>query len=261
MPEELRRYYLDVMGIQAWEDLDAQPTPDEHVPDAQAAAAVTETVAAATVAAVKAEPVSEPAQAVAEEPQTTKTETSDVAQSDWAELNTIVEQCQRCDLNRTRRQTVFGVGNQHANLLVIGEAPGQDEDAQGEPFVGEAGQLLTAMLKAINLPREEVYITNVLKCHTPDNRDPLAVEIENCNTYLRRQIALLQPKAIYAVGRVAAQALLNSKESISKLRKHQHSFEGIPLIASYHPAYLLRKPSEKRTAWHDLQQLQRLLAE
>lgn len=249
MPEELRRYYLDAMGIQVWDDLDAQ-----HVPETQAIAPVNEKVAPVTD-----EPVSEPAQAAAIESQPTKAESVDVSQSDWPELKAIVEQCQRCDLSSTRTQTVFGTGNQNADLLVIGEAPGQDEDAQGEPFVGEAGQLLTAMLKAIDLPREQVYIANILKCHTPDNRDPLADEIKNCNAYLRRQIALLQPKAIYAVGRVAAQALLNSKESISHLREQPHSFEGIPLIASFHPAYLLRKPSEKRKAWHDLQQLKSLL--
>lgn len=236
LPEELRQYYLDAMGIQVWEDLDAQATP--------------------SVAAVTEDSVS-----VESSPSENKSQPSiiDVSDCDWAQLSATVEQCQLCELCNTRKQTVFGTGNQNADLLVIGEAPGQDEDAQGEPFVGEAGQLLTAMLKAIKLEREQVYITNVLKCHPPNNRDPLVDEIKNCHAYLYRQITLLQPKAIYAVGRIAAQALLNSKESISKLRLHQHSFEGIPLIASYHPAYLLRKPSEKKAAWHDLQQLQKLL--
>ncbi|MDH5710333.1 MAG: uracil-DNA glycosylase [Gammaproteobacteria bacterium] len=238
LPEELRRYYLDAMGIQVWEELDIQ--------DFLSVAAVTEDRASV-----------EPSSSV------NKSQTSiinvEVSNCDWEELRAAVEQCRLCELCNTRKQTVFGTGNQSADLLVIGEAPGQDEDAQGEPFVGEAGQLLTAMLKAIKLEREQVYITNVLKCQPPNNRDPLVDEIKNCHSYLYRQIALLQPKAIYVVGRIAAQALLNSKESISKLRLHQHNFEGIPVIASYHPAYLLRKPSEKKAAWHDLQQLQKLL--
>lgn len=215
------------MGIQVWQDLDTQPVTEK----------------------------------VVEETAAPKVSTGvDVSQCDWPELKAMVAQCQRCELAATRTQAVFGAGNQNADLLVIGEAPGHEEDAQGEPFVGEAGKLLTAMLKAIDLPREDVYITNILKCHPPENRDPLPEEINNCHAYLRRQIALLQPKVIYAVGHVAAQALLNSKETISHLRERQHSYHGIPMIASFHPAYLLRKPSEKRKAWHDLQQLKKLLA-
>ena len=252
MPEELRRYYLDIMGIQVWDDLDAQA-----VPDVQVTTAITEAV---TPLLEKQEPVSEPQQVPDEQPQLTSSNTVDDLQSDWSELKTTVEQCHSCDLLTTRTQVVFGAGNHNADLLVIGEAPGQDEDMQGRPFVGEAGELLTAMLKAIDLSREEVYIVNTIKCKTPDNRDPLPNEIENCHAYLRRQIVLLQPKVIYAVGRVAAQALLNSKESISKLREQQHDFEGTSLIASFHPTYLLRKPSEKRKAWHDLQQIKSLLA-
>lgn len=234
LPEELRQYYLDVMGIQVWQDLDAPSVTDAAIP------------------------VSEKSEQISQQ-QSTKAKAVDVAQCDWSELEALIAQCQCCELSATRTQTVFGAGNQNADLLVVGEAPGQEEDAQGEPFVGEAGKLLTSMLKAIDLSREDVYITNILKCHPPENRDPRPEEIKHCHDYLRRQIALLKPRAIYAVGRVAAQALLNSKESISHLREHQHTFENIPLVASFHPAYLLRKPSEKRKAWHDLQQLKSLL--
>ena len=254
MPEELRRYYLDIMDIQVWDDLDAYAVVPTS--DVQATVTITETV---TPSPEKQEPVTT-AQVTGDQSQAVNNNTVDDLESDWAELQTIVEQCHSCDLLTTRTQAVFGAGNHNADLLVVGEAPGQDEDMQGKPFVGEAGELLTAMLKAIGLSREEVYIVNTIKCKTPDNRDPLPNEIENCHAYLRRQIVLLQPKVIYAVGRVAAQALLNSKESISKLREQQHDFEGTPLIASFHPTYLLRKPSEKRKAWHDLQQIKSLLA-
>lgn len=177
----------------------------------------------------------------------------------WQALEQAVSACQLCELHRSRTQTVFGVGNKQAGLLVIGEAPGHDEDLQGEPFVGRAGQLLTAMLLAIGLKREEVYIANILKCRPPDNRDPEATEINHCNQYLREQIELIQPRAIFAVGRIASQALLKSSDTMAAMRGKQHSFEGVPLIASYHPAYLLRKPSEKRKSWQDLLQLKRLL--
>lgn len=216
LPEELRRYYLDIMGVQVWEDVYAE-------------------------APVVAEPESA------------------VTPDSWQTLQQTVASCTQCELHQSRTQTVFGVGNQCANLLVIGEAPGHDEDVQGEPFVGPAGELLTAMLLAIGLNREDIYIANILKCRPPDNRNPEASEIESCSHYLRQQIELIKPKAIFAVGRIAAQALLQSTATISSLRGKQHSYEGVPLIASYHPAYLLRKPSEKRKAWEDLQVLQRLL--
>ncbi|MEI7840657.1 MAG: uracil-DNA glycosylase [Methylococcaceae bacterium] len=171
----------------------------------------------------------------------------------WESLRADVIQCEQCTLCTTRTQTVFGEGNVNADWLFIGEAPGEYEDEQGKPFVGEAGQLLTKLLHAMRLTREEVFITNVLKCRPPQNRDPHVDEIKQCRDYLRRQIALIQPKIIIAVGRIAAQTLLNTHEKIGKLRGEVHYVENIPLIAIYHPSYLLRSLIEKRKAWQDLQ--------
>jgi len=163
--------------------------------------------------------------------------------------------CTACaELCRTRTQTVFGVGNTSAEWLVIGEAPGAEEDRQGEPFVGRAGQLLNAMLLAIGLPRETVFIANILKCRPPGNRDPKPEEVARCLPYLSNQIALLKPKVILAVGRIAAQNLLATDAPLARLRGKLHSFgeAGTPLVITYHPAYLLRTPSDKRKAWEDL---------
>lgn len=171
----------------------------------------------------------------------------------WEQLRSDVAQCQSCTLCTTRTQTVFGEGNPHAKWLFIGEAPGQHEDAQGRPFVGEAGQLLSEMLRAMQLTRDEIFIANILKCRPPNNRDPHVDEIRQCRNYLRRQMTLIQPKIIIAVGRIAAQALLETTETIGKLRGKVHQVENTPLIAIYHPAYLLRSLIEKRKAWQDLQ--------
>jgi len=174
--------------------------------------------------------------------------------ADWDRLQAEVAGCQRCALAASRTQTVFGVGNRQSELLVIGEAPGADEDRQGEPFVGRAGQLLNAMLRALGRPRETVYIANVLKCRPPGNRDPGPDEVACCLPYLARQIELLQPKLMLAVGRIAAQSLLATDTPIGKLRGRVHAFgpAGTPLVVTYHPAYLLRSPGEKRKAWGDL---------
>ncbi len=174
---------------------------------------------------------------------------------DWTDLKQQVENCQLCELHATRKQAVFGVGNQQADWLIIGEAPGADEDRQGEPFVGRAGQLLNEMLKAIGLQREQVYIANILKCRPPNNRDPKPEEAASCSPYLQRQIELIQPKVILALGRIAAQRLLQCNTSLARLRGQLHQLETIssPLIVTYHPAYLLRSPAEKRKAWQDLQ--------
>jgi DNA polymerase len=165
-----------------------------------------------------------------------------------------VAACTRCGLHTTRTQTVFGVGSQQAQWLIVGEAPGAEEDARGEPFVGRAGQLLNSMLRAVGLAREQVYIANVLKCRPPGNRDPSGTEAAECLPYLEQQIALLKPKIMLAVGRVAAQNLLRSDESLGLLRQQVHRFgiSQVPLIATYHPAHLLRAPAEKRKAWEDL---------
>jgi DNA polymerase len=183
-------------------------------------------------------------------------------QDDWATLERAVKACTACGLHTTRTQTVFGVGSRGAELLVIGEAPGAEEDARGEPFVGRAGQLLNSMLRAIGLAREQVFIANILKCRPPGNRDPRPEEAGLCRPFLERQIALLRPKAILAVGRIAAQNLLATETPIGRLRGRLHSFGAarIPLVVTYHPAYLLRSPGEKRKAWTDLRLAMETLA-
>jgi len=180
----------------------------------------------------------------------------------WQRLQAQVSVCSRCELARGRTQTVFGVGDTKAELLVIGEAPGAEEDRQGEPFVGRAGQLLNSMLRAMGNPRESVYIANVLKCRPPGNRDPKPEEVANCRPYLQRQVELLRPRLMLAVGRIAAQNLLETDTPIGRLRGQVHRFgtEGTPLIVTYHPAYLLRSPGEKRKAWVDLKFARRELA-
>lgn len=170
----------------------------------------------------------------------------------WEALDSAVRGCVNCGLHRGRTQAVFGVGNRAASWLFVGEAPGAEEDRQGEPFVGAAGQLLNAMLSAIGLKREEVYIANVLKCRPPNNRDPEPQEVERCEPYLVRQIELIQPKIIVALGRFAAHSLLKTDLALSKLRGRRLAWRDIPLIATYHPAYLLRNPLDKRRAWEDL---------
>ena len=186
----------------------------------------------------------------------------DGAEPTWDELATAVRGCTRCALHRGRTQTVFGVGRRDAELFVIGEAPGADEDRQGEPFVGRAGQLLNAMLHAIGLRRGDVYIANILKCRPPNNRDPQPEEAAECTPYLVRQIALVQPRVLLAVGRIAAQWLLQSDAPIGRLRGRvfQHGESGTPLVVTYHPAYLLRSPLAKATAWTDLCMVRDLLA-
>lgn len=179
----------------------------------------------------------------------------------WEALAAAVRECTLCPLHRTRTQTVFGVGRRDAELLVIGEAPGADEDRQGEPFVGRAGQLLNAMLRAIGLARSDVYIANILKCRPPSNRDPQPQEAAACTPYLTQQIDLIRPRVILAVGRIAAQWLLQSDAPIGRLRGRafQYGEAGVPLVVTYHPAYLLRSPLAKATAWTDLCMVKDLL--
>lgn len=173
---------------------------------------------------------------------------------DWEALRDQVLSCALCELHRTRMQAVFGVGNPNAQWLIVGEAPGAEEDRQGEPFVGRAGQLLNRMLLALGLARGDVYIANVLKCRPPNNRDPHLDEVVRCQPYLRRQIELIQPRVLLAVGRIAAQHLLGTQLSLSRLRGSVHQLPGteIPVVVTYHPAYLLRSPHDKRKAWADL---------
>jgi DNA polymerase len=163
--------------------------------------------------------------------------------------------CQRCQLAKTRTHLVFGVGNPQARLVLVGEAPGREEDQRGEPFVGEAGRLLDRILFAMGLQRDEVYICNVLKCRPPGNRDPEADEVATCEPFLVRQLAAIQPKVIVALGRFAVQTLLQSKTPISRLRGNWHQYHHIPVMPTYHPAYLLRNPHGKREVWADMKQV------
>jgi len=181
--------------------------------------------------------------------------------ADWQALEDAVRGCRLCGLCETRTQTVFGVGNRTARLMVVGEAPGAEEDRQGEPFVGRAGNLLNAMLRAAGFERDEVMICNVLKCRPPNNRDPSDEEAARCLPYLRRQIELVNPEAILCVGRIAAQRLLETDTPIGKLRGRVHALDGRPVVATYHPAYLLRSPGEKRKSWADLKLMLGVLAQ
>ena len=191
---------------------------------------------------------------VARAPRAAPAPPAELSHLGWTELEALVAPCRRCALCETRTQTVFGVGDRDAGWFVVGEAPGADEDQAGEPFVGRAGQLLNAMLRAIGLAREQVYIANVLKCRPPGNRDPRPGEVRECLPYLRRQIELVAPRVILCVGRIAAQNLLGTELPVGRLRGQVHALHGVdaPVVVTYHPAYLLRTPAEKRKAWADL---------
>ena len=176
-----------------------------------------------------------------------------ILKMDWPELKAAVKSCTACGLRKTCTQTVFGVGDEEADWLLVGEAPGAEEDARGEPFVGQAGRLLDNMLAAIGLKRgENVYICNVLKCRPPGNRNPEPFEVAQCSPHLLRQLELIKPKLILAMGRFAVQTLLGTEASIASLRGRLHRYQGVPLIVTYHPAYLLRNLPDKAKAWEDL---------
>jgi uracil-DNA glycosylase family 4 len=207
--------------------------------------------ASASASASVPAPVRSPAPVVALRP-------TGVAAMDWDALRAAVSACRACTLCERRTQTVFGVGHPQAQWMLIGEAPGEQEDLQGEPFVGKAGQLLDNMLRAVGLTRseapahEQVYIANVLKCRPPQNRNPEPQEVAQCEPYLLRQIALVQPKLILAMGRFAVQSLLKTGEPIGRLRGRVHEVQGVPVVVTYHPAYLLRNPLDKARSWEDL---------
>ena len=179
---------------------------------------------------------------------------------DWESLREAVAGCRRCSLCESRTQTVFGVGNPDADWMIVGEAPGAEEDRRGEPFVGRAGKLLDKMLRAVGQGRDRAFIANILKCRPPNNRDPKPEESAECRAYLERQIELVQPKIILAVGRIAAQLLLETDMPVGRMRGSVHRLGETPLIVTYHPAYLLRSPSQKRKAWDDLCLAQRVIA-
>ena len=218
--EQVRRDYLRAIGIDVW------------VPRQPGAATTIDT----------------PLEAA---PQTTATPSPG---GEWQLLEQEVAACTRCELHCSRQQTVFGVGSHDPDWMIIGEAPGAEEDRQGEPFVGRAGKLLDEILAAIGLDRQRVFIANILKCRPPGNRDPHASEAEACRGFLERQIALVRPKIILAVGRIAAQQLLQCDTPVGQLRGQVHALgtAAIPVIVTYHPAYLLRSPGQKRKVWEDL---------
>ncbi len=230
-----RRHYLDALGVQVYTRADQPPTAVEPPVLEAPPPSLKETPSVG--AAPSRRDSSEPAPPL-----------------DWGTLQQTVAACTACDLHRGRTQTVFGTGDRSARWMIVGEAPGAEEDRQGEPFVGRAGQLLNAMLAAAGAPRERVYIANTLKCRPPENRDPKSDELAACRAFLDRQIALVEPELILVVGRIAAQTLLESDKPIGKLRGtvHKYGERGTPLVATYHPAYLLRSPGQKRRAWDDL---------
>ena len=221
--EQQRRAYLDALGIDVWVPRDAPESPSETVADAGRPAL-------------------------------------SGSGSGWEELRAAVAGCQRCPLHEGRTQTVFGIGNAAADWMVVGEAPGAEEDRRGEPFVGRAGQLLDEMLRAMGQQRGDVFIANILKCRPPNNRDPKPEEAAACRAYLDRQIELVSPRIILAVGRVAAQQLLGTDTPVGRLRGRVHRLGDTPVIVTYHPAYLLRSPVQKRKAWDDLCLARRVVA-
>lgn len=228
--EQQRRAYLEAIGIDVW------------VPRAEAEAeSETEPVLATQPAEV----------AAARKPGT----------PGWDELRSQVAACTNCELHKTRTQTVFGVGNPDADWLFIGEAPGAEEDRRGEPFVGRSGQLLDQMLAAIGESRQSVFIANIIKCRPPNNRDPQPEEARACRGYLERQIEIIRPKIIIAVGKISAQNLLGTDAPVGRMRGKRHSFGDVPLVVTYHPAYLLRSPSQKSKSWADLCLAQSILRE
>lgn len=238
---ERQRAMLDEMGIRLWPSPTAAPLPGTD--DAPRSPAAPESTA--VVAPV---PVASPPRG--DRPVGVET-------MGWPALREAVTNCRACKLCEGRRQTVFGVGHTRAHWMIVGEAPGENEDLQGEPFVGAAGQLLDNMLRAVGRSRtgegaKGAFIANVLKCRPPANRNPQPQEVAQCEPFLARQVALVKPKIIVAMGRFAVQSLLRTEEPIGRLRGRVHRYEGVPVIVTYHPAYLLRTPADKARAWEDL---------
>ncbi|HEV8313150.1 uracil-DNA glycosylase [Piscinibacter sp.] len=259
---------LREMGIRLWpdthQDKTCSPLPPSERGEGKAEALPGLDLSSPPPASVRAELVEAPAHPelvegaeLVEAP--ARGTRGDISRMDWGALREAVAACTACKLCESRRQTVFGVGNPHAHWMIVGEAPGEQEDIQGEPFVGKSGQLLDSMLRAIGLgrqastdPARQVFIANTLKCRPPGNRNPEPEELARCEPFLIRQIELVQPKIILAMGRFAVQSLLRSNEPIGKLRGRVHRYHGVPLIVTYHPAYLLRNLEDKARAWDDL---------
>jgi uracil-DNA glycosylase len=254
---ERQRAMLGAMGITVWTPAAAR-RDDSAAPLAAAPPAPSKPLQQVDIRAARAAPPADDARSARE---------TEIAALDWPQLRERVAACRACRLCEGRTQTVFGVGNEQAHCMIVGEAPGENEDLQGEPFVGAAGQLLDRMLHAVGLtrasaePAQQVYIANTLKCRPPRNRNPEPDELALCSAYLRRQIDLVQPRLLLAMGRFAVQTLLDSSEPIGRLRGRVHRFGERPVVVTYHPAYLLRNPADKARAWADLclaaQQLER----
>jgi DNA polymerase len=271
MNQQQRHTYLSAMGITVWQQRDKNHALSDHH-------TIKETVEK------NAANISKPITNITEDaplqpalaqskihtntpkpiPSTPKTQNTPLnyAILDWPALTSTVATCQQCALAKTRNQAIIGQGSHHASLMIIGDAPADDEDRQGLPFAGKTAQLLTHMLNAIDIPPKDVYLTNLIKCRPPNNRSPYKKELKQCHGFIHQQIKLIQPDLIFVVGRVAAQHLLASTNALAQLRNKIHTLEphNIPLIATYHPAYLLRQTSAKAKAWGDLQQVQEQLS-
>ena len=258
---------LREMGVTLWlpPQTDAMPLPEAAMPEPVPSEVTAPVPAQAPVASPAPAPVrmSRPVAAPAEAnspsaPRPLAARPSGVAAMDWPALREAVAGCEACGLCRSRRNTVFGVGHAQAQWMIIGEAPGEQEDRQGEPFVGKAGQLLDNMLRAVGLtraeagPEQQVYIANVLKCRPPMNRNPEPQEVAQCEPFLKRQVELVAPKLILAMGRFAVQSILQTGEPSGRLRGRVHAYQGVPVVVTYHPAYLLRNPADKARSWDDL---------
>ena len=264
---ERQQRMLREMGLVVWAPPAASALPEPVLAEAFAQPAATTTPApvrapVAVPPPPRAAAAAPPATAPAAPPAVPDDERArHIATLDWPALRQAVADCQSCTLCRTRQQTVFGVGHEQARWMVVGEAPGEHEDRLGEPFVGAAGQLLDSMLQSLGLtratdgpqpPEQRVYIANTLKCRPPRNRNPEPAEMQACEPFLMRQIELVKPRLILAMGRFAVQALLRSNEAVGRLRGRVHRYQGVPLVVTYHPAYLLRNPADKARAWDDL---------
>ena len=254
-----QRAMLAEMGVRVWAPKPAQPAVAAPVaaPVVVTLRAAAEPTAPPAAAPSRPVPVPAPTTTPVAPAEAPAPRPSHVDRMDWPELREAVASCQACALCKGRKNTVFGVGDVQTDWMIVGEAPGENEDLQGEPFVGAAGQLLDNMLRAVGRSRQGegaqgAYIANVLKCRPPANRNPQPEEVARCEPYLVRQVALVKPKVIVAMGRFAVQSLLKTTEPIGRLRGRLHSYEGVPVIVTYHPAYLLRTPGDKGKAWADL---------
>jgi DNA polymerase len=258
---------LQGIGVRLWRDRSASEAPPltasatepvfAETPDSRVTAA-----AMAPVQEYERAPPPIPAAVPNETPAPVARREIDIAKLDnWDAINAAIQQCDACELSQSCTQKVPGVGNREANLLIVGEGPGHDEDIRGEPFIGRSGQLLDRMLQAIGIAREEVFITNIVKCRPPNNRDPKVDEAQQCRAYLDAQIKQIAPRVILSVGRVSAHNLLGSNLPVGKLIQQMHQLPGtdIPVKVTYHPAYLLRSPAAKAIAWQDMKLLHRML--